>query len=76
MEAPVKGKKDKRPGISKKLKEEILKPLLQTRKCVKCNVDNAPVSMFCYKCGEPLSLLTMSSEELTEHIMKIVREAE
>ncbi len=58
-----------------KSKEEILKPLVQVRKCVKCGVDNAPVSMFCHKCGASLSLLTFSPEELKEHIMKYVREA-
>lgn len=58
-----------------KSKEEILKPLVEIRKCFKCKTDNAPVSMFCHKCGAALSLLTMSSEELTERIMKYVREA-
>lgn len=59
----------------KKNKEEVLKPLLQVRKCFKCKSDNAPFSMFCHKCGEPLSLITISEEELMEHIMKQVREA-
>jgi len=55
--------------------DDFLAPLLETRKCVKCGVENVPFSMFCHKCGTPLTLLMMSDEDLKDYIMKYVREA-
>jgi integrase/recombinase XerD len=37
-----------------KSKEEILKPLIEVRKCFKCGSENAPVSVYCHKCGQVL----------------------
>jgi len=58
-----------------KRKEEILKPLVQVRKCPHCKEDNAPVAMFCHKCSRSLTKQDMSDEELKEWVMKMVREA-
>jgi hypothetical protein len=37
-----------------KRREEILRPLVQVVKCPKCGEENAPVAMYCAKCGEVL----------------------
>lgn len=58
-----------------KSKEEVLHPLVKVRKCPHCKEDNAPVAMFCHKCGRSLTRQDMSDEELKEYIMKMVREA-
>jgi len=38
-----------------KSKEEILRPIMQIRKCGKCKADNAPVAIYCNSCGETLT---------------------
>jgi integrase/recombinase XerD len=59
-----------------KPKEEFTKPILQIRKCPSCKTDNAPYALYCYKCSKPLSmLLSMSDEDLKEHVMKFLKEA-
>jgi ribosomal protein L40E len=37
-----------------KKKEEILRPIMQVRVCPKCQHENAPVAVFCSKCGATL----------------------
>jgi integrase len=37
-----------------KRREEVLRPLVQVVKCPKCGEENAPVAMYCAKCGEIL----------------------
>lgn len=59
----------------KKLKEDILKPLLKVRKCPHCKEDNAPVALFCHKCSRSLTRQDMTDKELKAWIMKMVREA-
>jgi ribosomal protein L40E len=34
-----------------KTREEILKPIMQVRICPKCKAENAPVAVYCHKCG-------------------------
>lgn len=34
-----------------KRKEEILRPVMQTRRCPNCQEENAPVAVYCVKCG-------------------------
>lgn len=38
-----------------KRREEILKPLVQIQRCAQCNEENAPLAMYCLKCGSVLS---------------------
>jgi len=38
-----------------KSKEEILRPISQARRCGRCGGENAPVAMYCAKCGEVLA---------------------
>jgi integrase/ribosomal protein L40E len=35
-----------------KSRDEILRPLVQVQHCEKCNEENAPLAIFCVKCGE------------------------
>jgi integrase/recombinase XerD len=37
-----------------KKKEEILKPITQVQKCQRCGEENAPIAVYCVKCGETL----------------------
>ena len=34
-----------------KKKEEILQPIMQIRRCPKCNYENAPIAIYCGECG-------------------------
>src|SRR5208282_3914963 len=45
-----------------KSKEEILRPIMQTQKCENCNEENAPVAVYCVKCGKVL---------MNEHLEKL-----
>jgi len=38
----------------KKRKEEVLRPIVQFLKCRSCETENAPVAIYCSKCGEIL----------------------
>jgi integrase len=38
-----------------KRRDEILRPLVQVVKCPKCGEENAPVAIYCAKCGEVLA---------------------
>jgi integrase len=37
-----------------KRKEEILRPIIQVQVCPDCKQENAPIALFCSKCGKPL----------------------
>ena len=47
-----------------KSREEIFKPLMQVQICVKCGTENAPIAVYCRKCGE--SLTANETEELKQ----------
>jgi integrase len=48
-----------------KSREEVLKPIVQVQRCRKCSEENAPLAIFCVKCGASLT-----SEERTEDVLK------
>jgi ribosomal protein L40E len=37
------------------LKEEILRPIIQIQKCKLCGTENAPIAVYCNKCGQILA---------------------
>jgi ribosomal protein L40E len=47
-----------------KSKEEILKPIMEIRICSACKAENAPIALYCHKCGIVLS----SNVEITEEV--------
>jgi len=38
----------------KKMKEEVLKPIVQIQRCKSCGTENAPIAVYCSKCGQIL----------------------
>jgi ribosomal protein L40E len=46
-----------------KTKEDVLKPLVQVQRCLRCNEENAPIAIYCAKCGNvlPDTKMTLSS---------------
>jgi len=73
----------------KRRKEEALKPLVEVRKCRECGEENAPIAVYCVKCGKVLSFelpreemkkrdeairnLTQKSEEATKRLENLER---
>lgn len=57
-----------------KNKQEILQPIMQIQKCVKCGEENAPIALYCGRCGDvlgPEDQLTKQNAELAERIKKL-----
>jgi integrase/recombinase XerD len=50
-----------------KSKEEILRPLIEIVKCQKCGEENAPIALYCAKCGEVLG----PEDQLTNRLKKL-----
>lgn len=53
-----------------KTKEEILRPIMQTQRCPKCGESNAPIAMYCSKCG---SVLAKPNEEIIEKLQQQIQ---
>jgi integrase/recombinase XerD len=55
-----------------KPKEEILKPITTIKKCPKCNEENAPIAIYCNKCGTTLTQGTgqQDTKDIVEQIIK------
>jgi integrase len=53
-----------------KSKEEILKPIMEIRVCPKCKAENAPIALYCHKCGIVLSSNVEITEELALKVMQ------
>jgi hypothetical protein len=47
-----------------KSKEEILRPIVQTQKCTGCGELNAPIALYCVKCGQLLAQQADSKSEI------------
>ena len=45
-----------------KTKEEVLRPIVQAKKCASYRTENAPIAIYCSKCGD---ILTSATEEKT-----------
>jgi integrase len=45
-----------------KSKDEILKPIMEIRLCPKCKAENAPIAIYCHKCGDVLGAGAPSQE--------------
>ena len=43
---------------------EAQEPLIETRRCPKCQAENAPVAIYCQGCGAPIS--EQSNEEVAQ----------
>jgi integrase len=69
-----------------KSKEEILKPIMEIRICPKCKSENAPIALYCHKCGIVLSsnveinlevaLKVLANESLIREAIDAARERE
>ena len=58
-----------------KAKEEVLRPLVQIQKCSICGEENAPIAVYCVKCGSVLASATDEKtreqlQQFQEHIGK------
>jgi ribosomal protein L40E len=49
-----------------KSRDEILKPIMEIRKCPKCGAENAPVAVYCHKCGATFGADEQSAKEREE----------
>jgi integrase/ribosomal protein L40E len=49
-----------------KSRDEILKPIMEIRKCGKCGAENAPIAVYCHKCGATFSTDEQSAKEREE----------
>jgi len=53
-----------------KAKEEILRPIIQIQTCPECKEENAPIAVYCNKCGailsKPQRITTLSDEEIEQ----------
>jgi integrase/recombinase XerD len=56
-----------------KTKEDILRPIVETRKCKACHQENAPIAMYCSKCGAVLGKES-TREAVQEEVRRILRE--
>jgi ribosomal protein L40E len=56
-----------------KTKEEIVRPIMQIQKCAKCGEENAPIALYCTKCGRVLSKES-TNETIREEVRRILRE--
>ena len=62
-----------------KPREEVLRPLIHVQRCSKCNEENAPVAVYCSKCGEllpnarpeELKRINQEHEELKQKFAKL-----
>lgn len=52
-----------------KRRDEILKPLVEIQRCTKCGEENAPIAIYCSKCGGVLG-----RENVQEEVRRILRE--
>jgi integrase len=56
-----------------KRKEEILRPIMEIIRCGKCQEENAPIAIYCSKCGEVLSKQS-TREAVQEEVRRILKE--
>ena len=56
-----------------KAKEDILRPIVETRKCKTCHEENAPIAIYCIKCGAVLSKQS-TREAVQEEVRRILKE--
>jgi hypothetical protein len=56
-----------------KSKEEILRPIVEVIKCAKCHQENAPIALYCAKCGVVLSKQS-TDETIRKEVRRILRE--
>ena len=56
----------------KKRKEEILRPIVQIQRCESCGAENAPIAIYCSKCGQVLtSAIDEKTEKLESHAAEL-----
>jgi integrase len=55
-----------------KAKQEILRPIAETIRCPECHEENAPIAIYCVKCGNTLTKadLTRENEQLKERLKR------
>jgi ribosomal protein L40E len=56
-----------------KRKEEIIRPIMEIQRCAKCGEENAPVALYCGKCGYVLSKQS-TRQAVQLEIRRILRE--
>lgn len=57
-----------------KAKEEILRPIMQTQHCPKCREENAPIAIYCVKCGAILASRELEQLANKETVRRMVDE--
>jgi ribosomal protein L40E len=52
----------------RKRKEEVLRPIVSVQRCSSCQAENAPIAVYCHKCGQILASVT--DEKIKEQMQK------
>jgi integrase len=56
-----------------KQKEDILRPIVEVQRCRKCKTENAPIAVYCQKCGSVLGK-EATTEAIREEVRRILKE--